>query len=87
MRRCDERTDETFIREPKYGFFDIFEPTYIEVALQKPADISLAHLVFGEAWAELTDSSSCPFPPDPLTKVFHELGMLTVLPLAVTNDF
>ncbi|CDO70144.1 hypothetical protein BN946_scf184783.g28 [Trametes cinnabarina] len=51
------------------GLFDIFEPTFIQCALEK-SGISLRHLVFGPS------EESIPKDNDPLTLVYTELDVL-----------
>lgn len=58
------------------GLFDVFEPTYLQPALQKqePAP-NLSHLVFGPIEWRI-HGGIIPEPLDPLTASFKELGEL-----------
>ena len=64
----------TFIRNAIGGFFDVFEPTYLQLALLKQGPTpNLSHLVFGPIEWRI-HGGDIPLPLDPLTAVYSELG-------------
>ncbi|KAJ3002271.1 hypothetical protein NUW54_g5939 [Trametes sanguinea] len=68
---------ERQLRDARAGIYDIFEPTYIQSALQKSgSDPILANLIFGIARSCSPQPSDSQL-QDPLTAVYSELGLLS----------
>ncbi|EKM51863.1 uncharacterized protein PHACADRAFT_199370 [Phanerochaete carnosa HHB-10118-sp] len=67
--------ERPFLRNGIGGLFDVFEPTLIQAALDKPAPVPrLAHLIFGPIeWR--VNGGKIPSRPDPLTMAFKKLGV------------
>lgn len=66
--------EKIFVRNAIGGLFDVFEPTYLQPALQKPEPApNLSHLVFGPIEWRI-HGGMLPGLLDPLTASFKELG-------------
>lgn len=76
-----KQSDRPFLRNSVGGLFDVFEPTLIRAALEKPAPAPrLSHLTFGPIeWR--VNGGTVPKHPDPLSKAFKKLGESSVLPV------
>ncbi|KAH7919662.1 hypothetical protein BV22DRAFT_1050902 [Leucogyrophana mollusca] len=67
-----EETNDTAVRNSSIGLFDVFEPTYIRLGLEK--EVNLGHLIFGEEkWRQLGGTVSQQ--DDALTQLFRQTGL------------
>lgn len=63
------------------NIYDVFEPTYIQPALQKPTGRHLGHLIFGTAaWLKMSqEEASTLWLDNPLSQAFVEMGNISTL--------